>query len=169
MNKLKYAGFLAVIEYFLVMSLISVSKLHREAERFGDFLYVALITCAVLLHMFIVAAAIYLVARSICRYECLRWLRGSKFHRFLLNLSLKPICKYLSSIGLGEGEKCPDASDYELQNHPLSHNEFLVKQADFENNIQEAIKASETRILHAVKSLMFQMPPEAATEAWSGS
>lgn len=157
-----------MVEYFLIKSLISCSKLNRKGFV-GDFLYIALITCTVLYHLFLVAANIYLIARSICRYESLTWLRGSKFHRFILNLSLRPICKYLTSIGLGLGEQCPDASDYGVDfDQPLSHREFMGQQADFESNIQEAIKASETRVLHAVKSLMLQMPTE-AVEPWPGS
>ncbi|KAL7543156.1 hypothetical protein ACHAXR_013255 [Thalassiosira sp. AJA248-18] len=158
--RVKYVGVIVLVEYFLIKSLLSCSHLHKDG-MLGDFLYVAMISCAVLYHMFLVASQIFLGARCICRLESLRWLRGSKFHRLMLNISLKPVCRYLSSVGLGKGEKCPDASDIDLLNdHPLSHHEFVGQQADFENNIQEAIKASETRILHAVKSIMFSIPLE---------
>ena len=159
--KIKYLAIIGIVEYFLIKSLLSCSSLHRD-EIVGDFLYVALILCAILYHIFVVAACMYLIARAICRNERLRWLRHGKFHSALLKICLAPVCKYLRSVGLGKGECCPDASDIEENNHALTQKQFLVKQADFENNMQEALKASETRILHAVKSMMMfsQIPPE---------
>ena len=148
------------MEYFLIKSLLSSSSLHSDGIV-GDFLYVALILCSILYHLFLVAAILYLIAKAICNYDSLRWLRGSKLHVGLLKICLLPVCGYMRSIGLGKGERCPDASDMNGENdHPLLHTEFVGKQADFEVNIQEAIQASETRILHAVKSIMFQIPPE---------
>ena len=156
--KAKYLSIIVVVEFFLVKSLISCSSLRKDGIL-GDFLYIALILCAILYNMFVVAAYVYIFARFICNHEGFQWLRGSKFHLALLKISLKPVCRYLSSVGLGKGESCPDASDMTEEDHPLSHDEFLGKQADFENNIQEALKGSETRILHAVKSMMmFQIP-----------
>lgn len=157
-SKVKYIGVIVVVEYFLIQSLLSCTQLHRDGIL-GDFLYVSLIACAVLHHMFVVAFHLFLLARSICNNESLRWLRGSKFHLFLLNLSLKPVCRYLKSVGLGKGEACPDASDIHEED-PLSRKEFLGQRADLESSMQEAIKASETRILHAMKSMMFQIPIE---------
>ena len=158
----------------------------------------------------------YLVARSICNMECLRFLRGTKFHRGMLKLCLIPVCRYLSAVGLGQGEKCPgksafvlfylvnsyvhmkdlrsecfiwslcificfslqaiwtnlsyyrlsstsyfakrassDASDIEEKDHTDTYNEQL------QSNISEEIRASEARILHAVRSMMmFQSQPK---------
>ncbi len=152
---LKYLGVIAIVEYFLIKSLISATFLWRE-DILGDFLYVSLILCAILHHIFVVAANMYLIGRCICNYESLRWLRGTKFHTGMLKICLKPVCKYLSSVGLGKGESCPDASDVmtEKGNHPLSRNEFMGRQLEMEGQIQESIRASEIRILHAVKSMM---------------
>ena len=180
---LKYVAIVYTVEYFLIKSLISCTHLHREGIL-GDFLYVALILCAILYHIFVLGVNMYLFARYICRMEGLRWLRGSKFHRGMLKICLVPVCRYLASVGLGvstrelsllllvhlvmyinlhsslplqKGEKCPDASDDwdTRQDHPVTHKEQLVS----ENNIQDAIKASETRIMQAVQSMMFQQIP----------
>jgi len=98
-----------MVEYFLVMSLISCTSLYREGI-IGTFLYVSLILVAILYHLFLVAMNMYLVARSICNMECLRFLRGTKFHRGMLKICLIPVCRYLSAVGLGQGEKCPGKS-----------------------------------------------------------
>lgn len=111
-SKIKYLALVGAVEYFLIISLLASTSLHKD-EILGDFLYVALIMTAILHHLFVVAAMMYLVGRSICKYESLRWLRGSKFHRTLMNICLKPVCRYLTSVGLGKGEQCPDASDVE--------------------------------------------------------
>jgi len=156
--KMKYIALMIVVEYFLVLALMSCASLHRD-RILGDMLYVSMILCAVLYHMFIVGASLYLVARAICNWEALRWLRGTKFHRVLLKVCLMPVCKYLSSVGLGRGEKCPDASDDWGKDQPLTRKELL----EFESNIQDAIRSSERRILrsearvlHTVESAMFQ-------------
>mmetsp|Transcript_1103 Transcript_1103/g.2297 ORF Transcript_1103/g.2297 Transcript_1103/m.2297 type:complete len:938 (-) Transcript_1103:62-2875(-) len=159
-GKLKLLTTTVVVEYFLVKSLISCTSLHKDGIL-GDFLYIALVLCAILYHLFVVAANMYLGGRAICNYESLRWLRGSKFHRGILKICLVPVCRYLKSVGLGKGESCPDGSDTNEEDRPLLHNEFFGKQADFANNMVEAIKASETRILHSMKSMvMLQIPPE---------
>ena len=87
-----------------------------------------------------------LVARSICRLEQLRWLRGSRFHKGMLKICLAPVCRYITSVGLGKGERCPDASDVVENDRPATHKQ----QIETESQIQDAIKASETRILNAV-------------------
>ena len=144
-----------MVEYFLVMSLISCTSLYREGI-IGNFLYVSLILVAILYHLFLVAMNMYLVARSICNMDCLRFLRGTKFHRGMLKICLIPVCRYLSAVGLGQGEKCPDASDIvEEKDHAVTYNEQL------QSNISEEIRASEARILHAVRSMMmFQSQPK---------
>ncbi|KAL9186107.1 hypothetical protein ACHAXT_005345 [Thalassiosira profunda] len=114
-SKIKYLALTGAVEYFLIKSLLSSASLHRD-QLLGDFLYVALIMTAVLHHLFVAAALMYIFARCICNYDCLSWLRGSKFHLALLNICLKPVCRYLSSVGLGKGESCPDASDTEEDN-----------------------------------------------------
>ena len=159
-GKMKLIAMVGVIEYFLITSLMSCTSMYRDGY-IGDFLFVALILCGVLQHIFLLGTIMYKIGNFICNMESLRWLRGSKFHTVLLNIGLFPVCRYLSSVGLGQGEKCPDASDYdEKDNQPLSNKDYASKQADFEHNIQEAIKESETRILHAVKSMMFHVPGE---------
>ena len=149
-SNVKYLGVIYMVEYFLVMSLISCTSLYREGIL-GNFLYVSLILVAILYHLFLVAMNMYLVARSICNMECLRFLRGTKFHRGMLKICLIPVCRYLSAVGLGQGEKCPDASDIvEEKEH-----------TDTYKDISEEIRASEARILHAVRSMMmFQSQPK---------
>lgn len=156
----KQFAILVVVEYFLVKSLLSCSLLHKNGVL-GDFLYIALILCAILHHVFVVAGYMFLGAKSICNHERLRWLRGSKFHIVVLKICLVPVRRFLTNVGLGRGESCTDAYDTNEKDHPLSYNEFFGKQTEFESNMEEAMKASETRILHAMKSMvMFQIPPE---------
>jgi len=154
-SNVKYLGVIYMVEYFLVMSLISCTSLYREGIL-GNFLYISLILVAILYHLFLVAMNMYLVARSICNMECLRFLRGTKFHRGMLKICLIPVCRYLSAVGLGQGEKCPDASDIaEEKDHAITYNDQL------QSNISEEIRASEARILHAVRSMtMFQSQPK---------
>ena len=153
MGRLKYLLLIGAVEYFLIKSLISATFLWRE-NILGDFLYISLILCAILHHMFVVASHMYVIARCICNWESLRWLRGTRLHSGMLKYALKPVCNYLSSVGLGKGESCPDASDTMEKDHPLSRNEYMGKQMELESQIQESIRASEIRILHAVKSMM---------------
>ena len=103
---LKYAAIVYTVEYFLIKSLISCTHLYREGIL-GEFLYVALILCAILYHIFLLGANMYLFAKYICRMESLRWLRGSKFHRGMLKICLVPVCRYLSSVGLGVSRELP--------------------------------------------------------------
>jgi len=49
--KAKHAAFLIVVEVFLIKSLLSCESLNKDGIL-GDFLYVALILCAILYHFF---------------------------------------------------------------------------------------------------------------------
>jgi hypothetical protein len=57
----------------------------------------------------------------------------------------KPVCYYLSSIGLGESESCPENTGEE--DTPLLTQDFLKRQAEFESSLEKTIKDSERRIL----------------------
>lgn len=151
--RLKNLAMLAVMEYFLIKSLLSCSSLRADGIL-GDFLYVALIVCAIVHHLLVTAATMYILTRAICRYERLRWIRGSKLHQVMYKIFLLPVHSYLAGIGLGTCENCPEASDVNGIDHPLSREEFIRKQTDFEKNIETAMLASETRMLHAVKSMI---------------
>lgn len=147
--------FTGVVEYFLIMSLLSCASLHRDGIL-GGFLYVALILCAILHHVFVAAAGMYAATRAISKWECLRCLRDTAFHKVMLKVCLAPVSGYLLSVGLGDGEKCPDLSDSWDDDHALTRDEFLEKQGDYEQNVQEAIKMSEARILQALRSMAFE-------------
>ncbi len=143
---------LAVMEYYLIKSLSLCSRLRADGIL-GAFIYVALIVCAVLHHILVIAAAMYLTTRAICRYEQLRWIRGSKVHHIMYKVFLLPVHQYLAGIGLGACEHCPEASDIHEIDHPLSRDEFVRKLEDFQNSMHCAILASEKRILQTVKSI----------------
>ncbi|KAL7552296.1 hypothetical protein ACHAWF_018276 [Thalassiosira exigua] len=149
---LKYLALMGVVEFFLIKSLLLCTSLWRDGIV-GDFLFAALIICAILHHMFLVCANLYLLARAIQKYGMLHNYKDCKFHRALLKVSLAPVCVYMRSVGLGKGESCPDASDFQ-DDHPLSRNEYFGKQVELEEHIQDALRASEARILNSMKSML---------------
>lgn len=163
--RFKNLAMLVVMEYFLIKSLSSCSKLRADGI-IEEFTFVSLVLFAVLYHILVVAATMYILTRAICRYERLRWIRGSKVHRVMFKLFLLPVHRYLALIGLGTCEKCPETSDIHESDRPLSRDEFARKQSDFQTNMEVAILASETRILHALKSmLMFDSKQHDSTQS----
>mmetsp|Transcript_35905 Transcript_35905/g.61257 ORF Transcript_35905/g.61257 Transcript_35905/m.61257 type:complete len:284 (-) Transcript_35905:294-1145(-) len=149
-SKAFYTSVIFIVEFFLIKCLISCSSLTRNGILPSHYPYVYLILCAILYNMFVVTFYSFIFAKFIDEHDGMRWLRDSWFHRTLHNAC--PVCWYLSRYELSNKELNMDDCDEE--EHPLSHDVFLAKQEDFENNVQEALKASEERILGAMKSMM---------------
>ena len=81
----KYLSINVLVEYFLITSLISSAALYREGIL-DLFLYVALIICAILYHLFVVAANMYLCkCHSLIPYLLM-------FMRVYLTLHLSVMC-----------------------------------------------------------------------------
>lgn len=66
----------------------------------------------------------------------------------------------MQMVGLGETDCDGGIDGKDKGDHPLTHDEFLRKQADFENNVQDALKATELRIL----SVLFGGNPDPGFE-----